>query len=61
MGAPTGHAMVLTAMTFTVNDSGLIQIEELIVRDPSPDSANPRRLAPEEVLNTYVIVRVAVR
>lgn len=53
--------MVLTAMTFTVNDSGLIQIEELIVRDPSPDSANPRRLAPEEVLNTYVIVRVAVR
>lgn len=60
MGAPTGHAMVLTAMTFTVKDSGLIQIEDLIVRDPWPDSANRRRLAPEEVLNTYVIVRVAV-
>lgn len=60
IGAPTGHAMVLTSMTFIVRDSGLIQIEELIVRDPWPDSPNRRRLAPEEVLNTYLIVRIAV-
>ena len=60
LGSPTGHAMVLTAMTFVVRDAGLIQTEELIVRDPWPDSANRRRLPPDEVMNTYIIVRVAV-
>lgn len=60
IGAPIGHAMVLTAMTFTVNKSGIIKIEELIVRDPWPESDNRRRLAPEEVLGTYLILRVAV-
>jgi hypothetical protein len=54
-----GHATLLTAMTYSGNGI-LVQLNELIVRDPWPGNPNRRALTLVEAMNTQFLAKVAI-
>jgi hypothetical protein len=54
-----GHATLLTAMTYSGNGI-LVQLNELIIRDPWPGNPNRRALTPMEAMNTNFLATVAI-
>jgi hypothetical protein len=54
-----GHAMVMTAMTYSGNALGG-QIDEIIVRDPWPGNPNRRSLSLQEALTAQFLAKVEV-
>jgi hypothetical protein len=60
LGAPTGHAMVLTAVTYLQSSNGNIALTELVVRDPWPDNPNRRSLRAEEVRAIFPVFKVSI-
>ena len=54
-----GHATLLTAMTYSGNGF-LVQLDQLIVRDPWPGNPNRRILTAQEAMNTNFLAKVAV-
>ena len=56
----TGHATVLTAMTYLRDQFGNGQPVELVVRDPWPFAPNRRVLTPSEVHGTFFLASVDV-
>jgi hypothetical protein len=61
MGVTIGHAVVLTAMSYVEHASGWIDLTEMAVRDPWPESLNLRRLSSNEILNTFSLIKVTVQ
>jgi len=61
MGTVIGHAMVVTAMSYVEHSSGWIELTELVVRDPWPESLGLRRLSGEEIRNTFTLIKVTVQ
>jgi hypothetical protein len=60
-GGGTAHAVVVTAMSYVEHSSSWIEITELVVRDPWPESLALRRLSGDEILNTFILIKVAVQ
>ena len=60
-GIPTGHAMVLTAVSFYETAQGGLALHEFIVRDPWGQNANRRNLPPQEIRDTAAIFKVTVQ
>lgn len=54
-----GHATVLTAMTYSGNGY-MVQLNELIVRDPWPGSPNRRTLSAQEAFATQFLAKIRV-
>jgi hypothetical protein len=40
---------------------GWIERTELIVRDPAPESLSLRRLPPQEIVDTFTLIKVTVQ
>jgi hypothetical protein len=56
-----GHAMLLTAMTFTRDSSGRFgEVVDVVVRDPWPDMPNRRGLTWEEAQSIQFLSKVRV-
>jgi hypothetical protein len=55
-----GHATVMTAMGYYLAANGAYQIQEIIIRDPWPDSPNRRQLSPDEAMGTQFLAKVHV-
>jgi hypothetical protein len=53
-----GHATLLTAMTYSGNGN-LIELNELIIRDPFPGNPNRRVLTLIEAMSTQFLAKVA--
>lgn len=60
-GNGTAHAVVVTAMSYVEHSSGWIEITELVVRDPWPESLALRRLSGDEILKTFTLIKVSVQ
>jgi hypothetical protein len=60
-GGGTAHAVVVTAMSYVEHSSGWIELTELVVRDPWPESLALRRLSGDEILNTFTLIKVTVQ
>lgn len=63
-GGGIGHAMLLTAVRYTVVSRGgseSIRLRSLIVRDPWPDNANRRELDESEVRGAIFGIKIVVR
>jgi hypothetical protein len=56
-----GHATVVTAASYTRSPGGAVSLDQLVVRDPWPESENRRVLTPDEVRDAFFVVKVAVR
>ena len=48
-------------MSYVEHASGWVQITELVVRDPWPESLALRRLSRDEILKTFILIKVAVQ
>lgn len=55
-----GHATVLTAASYTKLSNGVIWLNELVVRDPWPESPNRRVLTVAEVRGAFFVARIGV-
>jgi hypothetical protein len=53
-----GHATVLTGMTYMLNTKGKYVVEQLIVRDPWPDSPSRRTLTRDEQREATFLAKV---
>jgi hypothetical protein len=60
-GGGTAHAVVVTGISYVEHSSGWIEITELVVRNPWPESVALRRLSGDEILNTFILIKVAVQ
>jgi Papain-like cysteine protease AvrRpt2 len=54
-----GHATLLTAMTYSGNGI-LVELNELIIRDPWPGNPNRRALTLIEAMNTQFLAKVTI-
>lgn len=57
-GGMVGHATVLTAINYTVDNLNQMQLNSVVVRDPWPDSQSRRALTTEEWAGVGMVARV---
>ena len=56
----TGHATVLSALSYAEDVQGRTQLNSLTVRDPWPGTPNRRNLTPQEVQGTFFVCAVDI-